>query len=175
MKKKIILTAIIALAVGIAAGAVIGIAIGADSDMDKLTGSRLTVRVPNVEGQKEEDAKEQIENAGFKPETVYIESSVIPEGCVQKTDPAKDTPAGAGSTVRLFVVKNNSGSVAVPDVIGKDFNDAKNELTKLGFKVTEKLEDSAKEKGTVLLSSPLPGVKAPSGSEIILTVSTGRK
>lgn len=64
--------------------------------------------------------------------------------------------------------------VAVPDIIGKMFIDAKNELQNLGFSTDCKYENSSSLKDTVLLSNPLPGTKLDKGSKVVLTLSDGR-
>lgn len=63
----------------------------------------------------------------------------------------------------------------VPNVIGKSFSDAKSELEALGFSVDSKYEDSTEVKDAVLLSDPLPGMSASTGSRVLLTLSSGSR
>ena len=67
-----------------------------------------------------------------------------------------------------------SSKVLVPDVIGKMFEDAKRELSSLGFMIDSKYDNSLKPKDSVLTCDPLCGSPADKGSKVTLTLSNGR-
>lgn len=140
----------------------------------KVNSTGLSMSVPNVVGKNIDDAKSNILNAGFVPEIVYVDDSNIPSGVVKSVDPSEGSKVSSGSTVKLYVSKGKSSEIKVPDVIGKNVDDAKNELSSQGFSVETKYDNSSKDKDTVILSDPLPGVSVASGSKITLTLSSGQ-
>lgn len=72
-----------------------------------------------------------------------------------------------------FPDSNVTSKTLVPNVIGKSLDDAKADLTALGLSVDTKYESSEKEKDTVLLSDPLPGISVSEGEKVLLTLSSG--
>ena len=140
----------------------------------KVNSTGLSMSVPNVVGKNIDDAKSNILNAGFVPEIVYVDDSNVPSGVVKSVDPSEGSKVSSGSTVKLYVSKGKSSEIKVPDVIGKNVDDAKNELSSQGFSVETKYDNSSKDKDTVILSDPLPGVSVASGSKITLTLSSGQ-
>ena len=144
----------------------------------KVNSSGVLTSVPSVSGLTESEAKLKLSNAGFDFETIIIEDSSVPQGKVVRTDPSGESKAPAKSIVKLFVSKVvDKSSVKMPNIIGKTFADAKNELESLGLTVSSnvKYEKSDKEKDVVILCSPLPGVSTQSGSSVELTLSSGEK
>ena len=144
----------------------------------KVNSSGLLTLVPNVSGLNENEAKIRLSGSGFDFETIMVEDQSIPSGIVVRTDPSGDTKSPAKSTVKIFVSKGlEKSSVKVPEIIGKTLNEAKAELMSKGLQVSSdlKYEKSDKDKDTVILSSPLPGVSVPSGSSVELTLSSGEK
>ncbi len=140
----------------------------------KVNSTGLPISVPNVVGKNIDDAKLSILNAGFVPEIIYIDDQNVPSGVVKSVDPSEKSKIKSGSTIRLYVSKGKSSSIKVPDVIGKNIDDAKNELASQGFAIETTYDDSQKDKDTVILSDPLPGVPVELGSKIKLTLSSGQ-
>lgn len=140
----------------------------------KVNSTGLPISVPNVVGKNIDDAKLSILNAGFVPEIIYIDDQNVPSGVVKSVDPSEKSKIKSGSTIKLYVSKGKSSSIKVPDVIGKNIDDAKNELASQGFAIETTYDDSQKDKDTVILSDPLPGVPVELGSKIKLTLSSGQ-
>lgn len=144
----------------------------------KVNSSGVLTLVPLVSGLTESEAKLKLSNAGFDFETIMVEDSSVAQGKVVRTDPSGDTKAPAKSIIKIFVSKGADKSlVKIPNVIGKTFEDAKNELEALGLKVSSsvKYEKSDKPKNTVILCSPLPGNSVKVDSSVDLTLSSGEK
>jgi serine/threonine protein kinase/beta-lactam-binding protein with PASTA domain len=66
-------------------------------------------------------------------------------------------------------------TVAVPNVVDKQYGIAKSELNAKGFHVTAKRAFSSKDVGTVLGQSPAANKPAQKGSTVVLTVSKGQQ
>ena len=131
-------------------------------------------KVPDVSGLSLSEAKENMRNSGLKGtegKSVFCEAK---KGTVCRTDPASGKEVERDSTVTLVMSKGSKDAAprAVPDVTGKIFADAKQELSEAGFKVVKKREESSTEDaGTVTDQSPGSGEKAPKGSTVTLTVA----
>ncbi|GAA2085537.1 Stk1 family PASTA domain-containing Ser/Thr kinase [Streptomyces albiaxialis] len=130
--------------------------------------------VPNVAGLSLSEAKEQMRNSSLKGtegKSVFCEKK---KGTVCRTDPAAGQEVDRDSTVTLLMSKGSKDAAPrnVPDVKGKVFADAKQELSEAGFKVTKKRqESSSQDAGTVVDQSPDGDEKAPKGSTVTLTVA----
>ncbi|AOP51072.1 serine/threonine protein kinase [Streptomyces lydicus] len=101
-----------------------------------LTVSRgAPVDVPGVVGSDRADAESTLRQAGFQVR--FAEQPVFsPEdkGTVARQTPAEGGRLGKGDTVTLTLSKGPE-MITVPDVTGKKVDDAKKELTSLGFEV----------------------------------------
>jgi eukaryotic-like serine/threonine-protein kinase len=120
-----------------------------------LRGSRVTLTVssgrptvPNIPaGTSRGDAEQILKAAGLDPDTNRDDaeySSSVDDGAVIRTEPGAGTEVDRGATVRLVLSRgpesdeNSDGDdsqVRVPFVIGKDFDDARDELVELGLDV----------------------------------------
>lgn len=87
----------------------------------------------------------------------------------QNLAPGESVPVG---TKIVLVVSLGKEQIAVPDVIGKTYDEAKSILKEEGFKVKKELVENTEENtpGEVCTMSELPGVKADKGTEIVLGV-----
>jgi serine/threonine-protein kinase len=92
------------------------------------------LQVPNVQGKQEAEAKTLVNKAGFKYTTVQVFSDTVPAGVVADQSPSSGT-APRGSTITLQVSKGPE-VVVVPDVTGKNVDEATAALTALGLKPT---------------------------------------
>ena len=135
-------------------------------------GTKIVI-MPKVEGEKIEDAKKMLEDldANLIIEIVEEESTKVEEGIVLKQSIAKDTEVAAGSTITLTVSKAKE-QVAVPYVIGKKEDVAKQELTDAKLKVEVVYEeDTTKDSGTVLKQSIEVGKSVDEGTTVTITVN----
>jgi len=140
-------------------------------------GSRVTlivskgpeqVEVPNEVGKALDDARNDLENAGFKVSVTRQESSTAPD-TVLSQNPASG-PHDKGSTVTLTVAKEPS-TAPVPNEVGKADTDAVSALQDAGFKVSITRQDTENldEDGIVLSQKPSSGT-AKKGSTVKIVV-----
>jgi serine/threonine-protein kinase len=126
------------------------------------------IPVPDVRGQDQDTAVKAIEAAGLKAvisgETVNDRK--VPKGAVAAQDPASGTLT-RGQTVTLTISKGPK-LVEVPSFIGKQAEDARKALEKLGFEVRVN-NILGGFFGTVRDQDPVD-TRAPEGSVITLTV-----
>lgn len=128
----------------VAKGSVIGTDPRAGSKRRPDTAVALTVSrgaevdVPGVIGNDRADAESTLRAAGFQvrfaAEPVF---SPQDKGTVAQQSPGAGAKGGKGDTITLTLSKGPE-MITVPDVTGKNVEDAKKELTALGFKVEVK-------------------------------------
>ncbi|MFC4495618.1 Stk1 family PASTA domain-containing Ser/Thr kinase [Streptomyces ovatisporus] len=129
------------------------------------------VEVPQLAGQTFAQAKDSGSNGGFKVtkgESKYCDKQK--KNTVCDSDPGKGQKIDRGDTVTVHMSKGPS-PVAVPDVEGTSFDEAKQKLEGAGFKVDRKNQESDQTPGTVLTQDPNGGGKAPKNSTVTLTVA----
>jgi beta-lactam-binding protein with PASTA domain len=127
--------------------------------------------VPRVTGLPRAEAERALRNSGFGVEVSKQYSSDVPAGRVISSSPPEGSTAEKGATVRL-VVSRGTKPVNVPDVVGKDVDEARSLLTGAGLKVTTKDDTgSTEDPGTVTAQSPKAGSKLRPGATITLTVA----
>ncbi|SDH84950.1 serine/threonine protein kinase [Sinosporangium album] len=126
--------------------------------------------VPNVVDKTLDEARSELEGAGFEVSVTY-ENSSKPEETVIKTSPEAGKKAEKGSTVRVYVPK---AAVEVPEVIGYTLRDAQNMLREAGFKYRTVMQpNSSVPKGNIISQTPAGGSKQRAGLTVTLTVSSG--
>ncbi len=119
------------------------------------------VKVPDVAGFTEQQAKSQLQQAGFTTTTQRQASKKVPSGQVIGTDPAGGSEADKGSQVTIFL-STGPKSVNLPDLHGKQLNDALQILSKKGLPppVTTPIP-SKLASGLVVRTDPKPGPVKP--------------
>ena len=128
------------------------------------------VKVPNVVGQDQGTAANQLGQAGFSTKIVTAASDTVAAGKVIKTDPAAGTDLAKGSTVTV-TVSSGPAKIAVPDVTGQTQANAVSTLSNAGFNVTVNTQSSsAANAGKVINQSPSAGTMADKGSTVTITV-----
>ena len=131
-----------------------------------------TVSVPNVVGESQAEAIEELTRRGLDPKTVPINSS-RPEGTVTAQDPRPGLTVVTGTTVRINVSRGPK-PVGVPSVIGLPYEQAALQLQTAGFAVRRAPDvESDLPQGYVADQSPPGNATAPNGSSVTLTVSKG--
>ena len=130
-----------------------------------------TAEVPDVVDALAEDARDQLEDAGFEVNAVEVFSDQ-PEGQVVAQSPRGGTDANEGSTVRINVSKG-TGEVEVPDFVGENEADAREQLTNVGLEANVVEVPSSEPAGTVVAQNPAGGTTAREGSTVRLNVSAG--
>ncbi len=127
------------------------------------------VEVPQVTGQAEKVAVAALEGAGFEASKSGEDfDRQVPQGSVIAQDPASGT-AERGSTV-TYTVSKGPRMVEVPNVRGKQKDEAKKILEDAGFKVEVKESSFGIIFNTVATQNPKSGSMQPEGSTITLGV-----
>jgi beta-lactam-binding protein with PASTA domain len=130
------------------------------------------VAVPRVVGLKEQPALLRLAQLGLRPKEVYRPTRQ-PKGAVVSQKPKEATEVKKGSQVRI-VIDSGAPKVAVPDLAGKSFPDARAALDKLGIDSARTPVTSDKPAGTVVDQAPKPGAKLAKGSTVTLSVAKAR-
>ncbi len=140
--------------------------------MGGLTGSTNNVTIPNFIGMSITDARSEYgdvldfvieeENNDEYAEGIIFEQSVA-EGEVKKE----------GAEIELTVSKGPKTEI-IPDLTDQTYEDARNQLEKLGFEVSETLQNSDDvEEGRVIKTNPAVNEEAAIGSTVKVFVSKG--
>lgn len=146
-----------------------GTELRADSKVNLLVSKGpQPIPVPSVVGKTEADAVAALKAAGLSPEVAaaQVNDPNIPAGSVVAQSPGSGT-LFAGGKVTLTISKGPQ-MVKVPNVVGKQVDDAKKQLEALGFKVAVN-NFLGGFFGTVRLQDPAGG-EAILGSTITLTI-----
>jgi len=141
--------------------------------------------VPNIIGMNPAQANAAIASRKFTPPTGTPQSAskcgVNPdtqpitnpaEGAVCTQSPAPDSQQNEGTTITYTVYK--AATVQVPNVQGKQFADASNDLAGIGLKVTRKDVPSGQQAGVVTDQDPKAFSTVAPGKVVTLSVSTGK-
>jgi serine/threonine-protein kinase len=132
------------------------------------------VNVPDVRGMNFDDARIQLENAGFKVGRTFKSDDKVPKDQVMDQDPKPGAAATKGTTVTL-TVSSGPEQIAIPDEKGKDAATAANDLGNLGLKTNTKQEASdSVDQGKVIRTEPAAGTQVSKGSTVTLVVSSGQ-
>ena len=127
--------------------------------------------VPRVAGLPQDEAEQQLRDAGFEPEVEREFSDEVRGGRVIDTSPPPGSSIERGSTVTLRVSRGPE-QVEVPDVTGESEENARSALEGAGLRVGEVVEEeSGEEPGTVVEQSPAAGEEVDRGSAVDLTVA----
>jgi serine/threonine-protein kinase len=127
--------------------------------------------VPDVTGKSYDEAKSQLEAAGFKVTRKDQESADEDPGTVLGQDHKGGTQAPEGTTIQLTVAKEPS-QIAVPDVTGEDQAAAIRRLSAEGFEIDQQSRDvgTPDGDGVVIEQAPGAGEKAKKGSPVTIVV-----
>jgi serine/threonine-protein kinase len=140
---------------------------------DTTTGSR--VAVPDVRTKTYDVAAQTLSDAGLKAERQDVANDQVKPGLVFEQSPVSGERVTKGSTVTLKV-SAGAPQADVPNVVGRNIDDAKDIIETAGFTVQQQPRaDDRAPTGEVLDQSPKGGTKADSGSAITLVVSSGKE
>ena len=127
------------------------------------------VAVPQVGGRTEQEATAALVDAGLTvtvaPERVFDDA--VAEGSVVSQAPTSGQ-VERGSTVTI-VLSQGPELVSVPQVVGRQFSAAEEQLVELGLEV-EREDVRGGFFGTVREQSVEPGEQVPRGTRVVLTV-----
>ena len=145
----------------------------------------VAVTVPDVRGEKVNDARKRLRETGLVLEIRKVPSS-LPKNSVVAQSPRPETAARQGDHVLVTVSrgpakgKKDAGALpgaaaaSVPDVTGEDEATATQDLEAAGFDVRAVDQETTDESedGLVVGQDPSPGREAPAGSRA--TIYVGR-
>jgi serine/threonine-protein kinase len=126
------------------------------------------VKVPNVAGQDSATAAATLQSLGFDVTTTEEFSTTVAKGKAIGTDPPAEKQIPKGSAVTLVVSKGPK-TFPMPNVIGKDADQAKAQLETLGLTVKE-VQVPGSIGNKVVGQSPDPGTTVHQGQEVTIYV-----
>jgi eukaryotic-like serine/threonine-protein kinase len=126
------------------------------------------VTIPSVVNVDETSAKATLESLGLRVQEATDYSEQYPAGTVMSQSP-KDGTAGHRTDTVTITISQGPPLVVVPNVIGSQYQAAKQKLEKLGFTV-KKENVLGGIFGTVRDQSVHEGQSVPKGTQIVLTI-----
>lgn len=145
----------------------------AEPEQTEVVEETKQVEMIDVTGLSRAVAEKKLKDLGLLTKINYVESSAYDAETVISSDIEAGMMVDEGMKITLTVSMGNEG-VAVPDITGKTLEDAENELIKAGFEVNKtESSSSTVEANRVISQNPEAGSKAPKGSAVTITVSTG--
>lgn len=127
------------------------------------------IDIPDLVGQEQGAAEQRLREAGFEPEVEgqQVFDDDVPAGSVATQAPSRGQGT-RGDTITLTISKGPE-LVAMPQVIGMQFREAKPLLEDLGLKVKRE-EIAGALFGTVRFQSVDEGEQIPVGTEVTISV-----
>lgn len=140
----------------------------------RLIVSRGTDRitVPDVAGRTLPQAQRMLVEAGLSPGTVsQTHSDGYPRDQVIGQDPQPGADLIRGTTVHLLLsLGPYEGSLAMPDLLGRDVVSATNLLKELQVEAVLLFEQAPSREGKVVAQDPPPGERLAVGGKVRITV-----
>ncbi|WP_433290752.1 Stk1 family PASTA domain-containing Ser/Thr kinase [Pseudonocardia sp. CA-142604] len=136
-----------------------------------------TVSVPALTGKTVEEATALLKDRGLEmgTQTTKETNDANLVGKIISSTPGPGEDARGRSQVAV-VIGAEQTTVQVPDVSGRDPDDAEEELTKAGFRVSGRQDvNGGGDEGSVAGTNPPAGSKVARGSQIVLQVSRGNE
>ena len=129
--------------------------------------------VPDVTGLELTAARGQLDQLNLKlQEGAKQYSDTVTEGAVIASEPKAGVELKRGDTVTVVLSKGRA-PIRIPDLRGKNINDVRAELQRLGLTAQERYKDSDEPADTVIGQSPEPGTGAAKDDVVTLDVSKG--
>ena len=137
----------------------------------ELSGSKATIPVQLYTGQPVQQAEQQIRNSNLTPSVQHGSSERFKKVIVFKQEPDPGTKLHKGDTVTIFA-STGPPKVTIPDVKGKQWTDAQQELSDAGLQPVEHIVPG-NTKGQVTATDPPAGQSVPKGSKVRVNVASG--
>ncbi|MEU5881714.1 Stk1 family PASTA domain-containing Ser/Thr kinase [Spirillospora sp. NPDC047279] len=130
---------------------------------------RTPREVPDVEGKSLDEARQTLQGRGFTPGDVQKQSSTsVPKDKVVRTDPQGGERQSPDEPVNIVV----STGMSMPDLVGRNGEEAENTLRSMGLEVTvEKQKDENKPPGSVLSQNPQGGTGVSRNDPVTIVVN----
>jgi eukaryotic-like serine/threonine-protein kinase len=136
-----------------------------------VSSGAATVSVPNVVGQNETSATNELQNKGFSVSEKAAPNSTAPQNQVVKQTPSAGTAVSKGSTVTIYV---SGGGSQVPGVVGESQAAATQTLENDGFTVNAVTSSGSGSAGfnagQVWKTSPGEGTVLQQGAQVTIFV-----
>ncbi len=129
--------------------------------------------VPDLAGLELAAARGELEQLNLKlKEGAGQYSDTVPEGAVIASDPKAGTELKRGATIAVVLSKGRA-PIRIPDLSGKNINDARSQLADLGLTAVERYKDSDQPADTVIGQTPKANTGAVKDDVVTLDVSKG--
>ena len=130
-----------------------------------------TFAMPNVVDMQLDEGTLVLTDAGLRVNPIIQETADKPEGAIVATDPVADSTVQTDQLVNVYYNPTKT-PFAVPDVATLDSQEAADQLSGLGLRVTIVTEESSTvEAGKVLRTDPPAGTMLKQGDPITLVVA----
>ena len=131
--------------------------------------------VPDVVGDRTQNATEKLQGAGFEVSVTPIQSDEVEEDRVAGQEPAAGEDADEGSEVTI-TVSSGPGEAPVPLVQGLGADAATDRLRDAGFpSEQERRYSDTVGRGKVIGTNPAEGTSVRKGTTVTIIVSRGRE
>ncbi|GAB3268403.1 Stk1 family PASTA domain-containing Ser/Thr kinase [Sinomonas notoginsengisoli] len=135
------------------------------------------VTVPSVANMTETEAALKLQSMGLKPTIDHPKDSTVPKGKAIRTVPDAGTQLANGSSISLLVSDGPANATIPESIIGATEAGARSTLQSLGLTVKPKpifANDPKAPYGTVISTNPGVGQTVGLGTEVELTLSSGK-
>lgn len=133
------------------------------------------VKVPNIIGYSEEDARKELEALGLVMDVAEerVFNKDVPEGHVVIQDPKPETQNKVTNPVRVIISKGPK-KVEVPNIVGKNYDEVDIILESYGLEEGEVTQEYSQfPSGVVIRQSITPGLTVDEGTKIDYVISGG--
>ncbi len=134
------------------------------------------INIPTVKGLTEKEAKDKLEDEGFKVTVKEDYSATVEKGKVISQSPGANSLGNKGDTVTITVSKGKE-QVKVPSLANKTKEEAIKALTDVGLEagnITEEVSDTV-EKGKVIKQGVAADTEVDKGTKVDFVISSGKK
>ncbi len=150
------------------------------SGLTQNEGEEETVKVPDLRGMTEEEARKAIEDLelGLDVAGERQPSNQYAEGEIMNQNPAPDDEVAPFSTIEVVISSGEEAKmVQVPNVVGRSESDAENTLRAANLTVVygEAAFSNEIAEGDVISSNPSAETEVEEGTEVTIIVSLGEE
>ncbi|MDP9884142.1 serine/threonine-protein kinase [Sinomonas atrocyanea] len=135
------------------------------------------ITVPAVSNMSETEAALKLQSLGLQPNISHPKDPTVPKGTAIRTVPDAGTQLAKGSSISLEISDGPANATIPTSIIGATESGARSTLQALGLQVKPRsilANDPKAPYGTVIATKPGPGQTVGLGTEVELTVSTGK-
>ncbi len=129
-----------------------------------------TVKIPDVVGLTLQQARARLKRARLRADAERESSRAVEPGIVIRSDPGPGRLTERGSAVTLVVSKGPE-QVTIPDLVGREQEDAATQLRDLNLSPEIREKSSAEPEGTVVSQTPGAGIQVAEGTTVTIFVS----